>query len=69
MEYEYKVKVVFTDGRKDETGPIQGPDAVVMAYRQASYWQRQDVRHVQILRAEKTGINAGKFFLHQIMKG
>lgn len=67
MDHEFKVTLTWRR-KREESGPIVGPDAHGMAARLASHWIATRKGRVSILRADTAGINAGKFFLHQIVK-
>lgn len=68
MNYKYKVKW-FRQNRTDESGEISGPDGFGMALKLAEHWIATRGGKANVLRADNRGVNAGKFFLHHIVKG
>lgn len=63
---EFQYKVAKGHGKKkEESGVISGPEGEDMARRLAAHWSATS-KGVRLLRADTAGINAGKFFLHQL---
>lgn len=70
MNYEYQVKRTRKRGHETELSSVlKGDNALGQAMRTADHWKYlPTTRGVSILRADTEGINAGKFFLHLIVK-
>lgn len=68
-DYQYRA-IVYYKGKGWQDYTLTEPrDTIEQAMVDASdYLRSESVKVVQILKAYKTGINAGKFFLHQILK-
>lgn len=68
MEYKYQVKIYKAGERYQDgtAGPARDLDAAFAMGRTLAADSKN--KSVQILRADCDGINAGKFFLHQIIK-